>query len=71
MGDVVLALGRITEPGFKKDDDFAHALEGDEGRVQLVDLDQGFLTVTWRRHGTTTDVHETEVEASGVRAAAG
>lgn len=59
VGMSVLAAERITENDFMGRETWVHAQPGEAGIVLLSDGE--WLTVTWDRTGTTTDVHASEV----------
>lgn len=52
------ALTDIVEPGFRGQA-WVHAYAGDRGVIQ--EVDDEWLTITWERYSTTTDVHLSDV----------
>ncbi len=62
----VAAVEEIFETDFAATGDIHfHAFAGEVGTVQVTDGE--WLTVTWHRTGTTTDVHQDEVFAFQAR----
>jgi hypothetical protein len=59
VGSSVLAVETIAEENFLGKANFVHAKRNDVGRV--ISIDQGCPTVLWKRTGTATVCHTSEI----------